>query len=177
MSQTSSKFWTFVGLPASLVLLASAYYIKVPTARTWFDSWTPLPHQWLGRFVSSVQPAAGAVTTTPGTEDGSPANLPPSDGTNAAPPPPAEAAPAPVTYDLQTLARDNSLWPRQVRLKKATSFPAVVDGKAVGSLMVPTGTEVNLRAIREGKLGLEYKGGGTWLAVEDTDLASRVPLR
>jgi len=175
MSQPSSKFWTFVGLPASLLLLAAAYYVKVPAARKFIDAHIPIARQLLGRYVqepptSSVEPAGNAVAVTaPVAPAGSPAP--------AELPPAVPSIPQPVTYDLQTLARDHSLWPRQVRLKKPTKFPAVIGGKVVGSLVAPPGTEVNLLAIREGKLGLEYKGGGASVAVEDTDLATRVPLR
>jgi hypothetical protein len=86
-------------------------------------------------------------------------------------------APAPATprvFDLQQLARDPAHWPRKVTLKKPATFPAVVNGKVVGSLIAPTGAEANLKSIKDGKVGLEYQGGGAWLAVEDTDLAARV---
>ncbi|HEY3900034.1 MAG TPA: hypothetical protein VGM54_15605 [Chthoniobacter sp.] len=174
---SNSKFWTFIGLPVSLLILAAAYYTKVPSARAWIDAHTPLGKQLFGRFVSGPpEPTADnqAPPADPGSQSGIP-GVPPGSEIPAPPvPPPVQQ---PITYDLQTLAQDHSLWPRQVRIRKATEFPAVVDGKKVGSLVAPSGTEVNLLAIREGKLGLEYKGGGAWLPVEDTDLGTRVPLR
>jgi len=178
MSQSSSKFWTFIGLPGSLLVLASAYYVKVPSARSWIDAHTPIARQLLGRYVPE---APATDDASPDAKDLGEAPAPGAPVSESAPPGSPSAGlprvPQPVTYDLQTLARDQSLWPRQVRLRKPTKFPAVVDGKEVGSLVAPPGTEVNLRGIREGKLGLEFRGGGAWLPVEDTDLASRVPLR
>jgi hypothetical protein len=174
-SKSNGLFWTFIGLPVSLLILAFAYYKYVPTARAWIDARTPLGKQLFGRFVSDS--AATGDSSAPAGDTGSQSNIPGiSQDSAPAPggPPPVQQ---PVTYDLQTLAQDRSLWPRQVRLRKSTAFPAVVDGKEVGSLVAPSGTEVNLLAIREGKLGLEYKGGGAWLPVGDTDLATRVPLR
>jgi hypothetical protein len=174
-SKSNGLFWTFVGLPVSLLILAFAYYKYVPTARAWIDARTPLGKQLFGRFVSDTAPTAD--NAAPASDGNSGASIP-GVSLDAAPasggPPPVQQ---PVTYDLQTLAQTQSAWPRQVRLKKPTKFPAVVDGKEVGSLVAPSGTEVNLVAIRQGKLALEYKGGGAWLTVDDTDLATRVPLR
>src|SRR5262249_777060 len=85
------------------------------------------------------------------------------------------AAPTPrPEFNLQQLAADPAQWPKKVSLKKATSFPAVVGGKVVGSLIAPAGSEANLKGIRDGQLGIEYQGGGAWLPVEDTDLKARV---
>jgi hypothetical protein len=179
MSDNSSKFWTFVGLPVSLLILTAAYYIKVRDARKFIDRYTPIAHQLLGRFVREPEGAdAPASTQSPG-DLGSIA--PPGPAGNAPQIPslpfPSPAESKPVVYDLQALARDRSLWPRTVRLKKPVNFPAVAGGKVVGSLVAPAGAEVNLQKIQNGMLGLEYKGGGAWLAVDDTDLRSRVPLQ
>jgi hypothetical protein len=174
-SKSNGLFWTFIGLPVSLLILAFAYYKYVPTARAWIDARTPLGKQFFGRFVSDS--GQGADNAAPAGDAGNQSDIPGISQNSA----PAPGGPAPVqqpvVYDLQTLAQNSSLWPRQVRLRKATKFPAVVDGKEVGSLVAPSGTEVNLLKIQQGKLGLEYKGGGAWLAADDTDLATRVPLR
>jgi hypothetical protein len=86
-----------------------------------------------------------------------------------------KAAPTPVpVFDLQKLSHDPSLWPKKVALKKEATFPAVVDGKVVGSVIAPAGVETNLKSIKDGKVGVEYQGGGAWLAVGDTDLEARV---
>jgi hypothetical protein len=172
MSHKSSKFWLFA-LPGSLVILAGAYYIKIPSARQFIDAHTSLGHQLFGRFVhdtvivervpapEKTEDPYAAITAQPG------------------PTPLAKSAiPAtPRVFDLQQIARDPAQWPKKVTLKKAATFPAVVNGKVVGSLVAPVGAEANLKSIKGGKVGLEYEGGGAWLAVEDTDLASRVMAR
>ena len=175
MSQESNKFWTFIGLPVSLVILAAAYYVKVPSARKFIDDHTPYARQFLGRWVNDSPggevPDSGSKPpdeTVPGLNT-TPADAPPT-MPGLAPTPP----PKPKVYDIQTLAADRAVWPRQVQLLKPTKFPAVVDGKAVGSLVAPPGTTVNLVSIKNGQLGLEYKGGGAWLPPGDTDLSSRV---
>jgi hypothetical protein len=62
-----------------------------------------------------------------------------------------------------------------VALVKAREFPAVVEGKVVGNALVLKGTQVHLVRIEAGKLGLDYRGGGIWADVVETDLAERVP--
>ena len=78
--------------------------------------------------------------------------------------------------DLAKLSANQADWPKAVLLRKATEFPAVVDGKVVGKIIVPKDTEVHLLKIEAGKLGLEYRGGGLWADTDDTDLADRLRL-
>ena len=163
-------FWIF-SLPVSLVILAGAYYIKIPSARRFIDEHTSLGHTLFGSFVKDTvivehksAPRSGsssepANTVFPGKPDA----------------PVAKAAPTPVpVFNLEKLEHDPALWPKKVSIKKETIFPAVVDGKVVGSLKAPVGAETNLKYIKDGKVGVEYQGGGAWLAVGDTDLESRV---
>jgi len=58
-------------------------------------------------------------------------------------------------------------------IHKATDFPAVVNGRVAGMIHAPAGTEVKLAKISDGRLGVEYQGGGAWLLVEETDLVAR----
>ena len=175
MSHKSNKFW-LAALPVSLLILVAAYYIRVPAARRFIDAHTSLGRQLFGSFVHDTV----IVETVP-----RPGKSVAPYAAHAAPPgPPAHATPAPIAapatpaprpvFDLQKLAGDPSLWPKKVALKKATTFPAVVGGKVVGSLVAPVGAEANLKGIKEGKVGLEYQGGGAWLPVGDTDLEARV---
>src|SRR4030095_11776127 len=76
--------------------------------------------------------------------------------------------------DLPKLAADPASWPKTVKLKKAHEFPAVVDGKAVGKIQAPSGSETRLVAIQSGRLGLEFRGGGAWVAPEETDLSEQL---
>src|SRR5579871_4652804 len=107
MSQPTSTFWTFVALPASLLILAGAYYVKVPSVRQSIDARTPIVRQLLGRFVpDSEQPLGETKTdaptassgTAPFSSDAPPSAAPAPDGTVAATPPPL-----PV-FDIQVLA-------------------------------------------------------------------------
>jgi hypothetical protein len=167
MSEKSHPIWLFA-LPVSLVILAGAYYIKVPAARGFIDAHTSLGNKLFGRFVHDtvIVERANEPDKAESEEDRMArvnAQLNPTPG-----PTPRRV------FDLQELARDPAHWPKKVTLRKASAFPAVVGGKVVGSLTAPVGSEANLKMIKDGKIGLEYQGGGAWLAVEDTDLAARV---
>ncbi|MEP6670967.1 MAG: hypothetical protein ABJF10_17540 [Chthoniobacter sp.] len=166
MSHKSSTFWVFA-LPVSLVILAAAYYIKIPSARRFIDAHTSLGHQLFGSFVHDT-----VIIETKPPKDDDPLSVTINERGTAANVKPAVPTPVPV-FDLQKLARDPSHWPKKVMLKKATGFPAVVGGKVVGSLTAPVGAEANLKMIKDGKIGLEYQGGGALVPVEDTDLAVR----
>lgn len=164
MSEKSHPIWLFA-LPVSLVILVGAYYIKVPGARGFIDAHTTLGNKLFGRFVHDT--VIVERTNAPEKEEDPMARI------NAQ----LNPTPAPTprrVFDLQELARDPAHWPKKVTLKKAASFPAVVGGKVVGSLVAPVGAEANLKMIKDGKIGLEYQGGGAFVAVEDTDLAARV---
>ena len=169
MTHKTSKFWLFA-FPVSLVILAGAYYIKIPSARKFIDAHTSIGNQLFGRFVHDTV-VVEKVPAPDKAEDPLAALIAPTGAGSK----PVTAPPAtPRVFDLQQLARDPAHWPRKVTLKKPATFPAVVNGKVVGSLTAPTGAEANLKSIKDGKVGLEYQGGGAWLAVEDTDLAARV---
>ena len=169
MSDEHSKIWR-LGPPVSVALLIAALYVKIPEMREWVDARCPLIPAKLAehgyRFSPSSRPKPAPrkeVATTKAIE--------------AATPPVAQSTPwvdSPV--DLVKLSATREEWPKAVALKKTTTFPAVVNGKVVGNLSAQSGTEARLVTIQNGKLGLEYRGGGAWLAPEDTDLVSRVQL-
>ncbi|MEA3187356.1 MAG: hypothetical protein QOD99_1186 [Chthoniobacter sp.] len=86
-----------------------------------------------------------------------------------------EPTPTPKrVIELAEIIADPTLWPKTVAIKKAMEFPAVINGKAVGKLNIPSGTLTHLVQIRNGMVGLEYKGGGGWHKPEETDLLERV---
>lgn len=83
--------------------------------------------------------------------------------------------------EMSQLAANRSLWPKTVKLKRTTLFPAVLDGKRVGEISVPAGTEVKLLQVQPDKIGVAYSPdgrvanlGGAWLKTADTDLIDRV---
>jgi hypothetical protein len=172
MSSTKSKLWG-LALPLSLVFLAAVYYIKIASFRGWVDARTAVPKQYLGQFVKD--PEVRTITVEgegiPAGKSGQDAGV--ADSSSASPiAKPSTPAPR-VIPQWPQIASDPSLWPKKVVIKQDVKFPAVVNGKQVGSLVAPAGTEVNVRIVQNEKVGVEYKGGGAWLTVEQTDLIAR----
>jgi hypothetical protein len=98
------------------------------------------------------------------------------------PEPEAKPAPSPVpapakpAFDLQRVCADPALWPKTVMLKRNVDFPAVLNGKSIGTLRAPKGSQARLVTIQSGKLGVEYRGGGAWLDFDSTDFEERARL-
>ncbi len=177
MSKPISRLW-LLGPPVAILISLLAYYAMFRSMRQWVDARFPWVEVNIGR---RLPPFADAPRPSP-----APRRI----ATSAAPSPPSEplpepprpvATPAPPSFlsadgtvDVKKLAADRSAWPPTVVLKTAKEFPAVVDGKVVGKVNVPIGSEARLVAITDGKLGVEYQGGGAWLTVEETDLAQRL---
>ncbi len=192
-NKKSSKMWS-IALMLSVVFLAAAYYIKVPEFRKFVDSKTPVAHEYLGRFVQepvvkiewkgemdpllakptparSENAAMAPMRKAPET----PAPAPVIAKVPDAPVLPAAPSPGPndVAPDLAKIAGNRALWPKKVTLTKDATFPAVLNGKIVGSLVAPAGSEAILHSIKDDKVGLEFNGGGAWLPAGDTDLLAR----
>ena len=151
MKQSGSSAVRLLVLLALLLGAGAVSYWKVKGTRDFVDQKMPFVKETLARFGTAPPDA--------------PADAPPATD--------AGAAPAPSAMTFQTLAADPTAWPRTVRLKKAVEIPAVVGGKEVGKVMVKAGTEVNLARIKDGKVGVEYQGGGAWLQPDDTDVMER----
>jgi hypothetical protein len=181
MSKKTSGIW-IIAMPASLVVLGAAYYIKVPKVRTAVDDRAPWVADILGRFVEEPEvktivikqerPAAGPRPV--GGIEAPKASVAKAEPKDEASPVVPKAAPEPVLYDLEKIAGDRSVWPKKVALTKPASFPAVLNGKVVGSLIAPAGSEATLVSIKDDKVGLEFQGGGAWLPADQTDLVARV---
>ena len=146
MKKSGSGAVRLLVLLALLLVAAAVSYRKVAGTRQFVDQKMPFVKATLARF--------GAAPA------------------DAVPAPDAAGAAAPMTF--QTLAADPTAWPRTVRLKKAVEVPAVVGGKEIGKVTVAAGTEVNMARIKDGKVGIEYQGGGAWLTPEETDVMERV---
>lgn len=138
-------------LLALLAVVAAGSYWKIPAAREAVDEKVPIVKETLVRFGAAPGGGVGA--------DGSP---------QAAPAPPVDQGTL-----FQTLAADPNSWPNTVHLLKAVEFPAVSGGREVGKALLKAGTEVKLRRIQNGALGLEYQGGGAWVKPGDTDFIER----
>ncbi len=83
--------------------------------------------------------------------------------------------------NLAQIAANPAVWPKVVRIKKATEFPAVRNDQKIGKVTLPVGTEVQLISINSNQVGVAYSldgkrpnAGGTWMLVTDTDLIERV---
>ena len=103
----------------------------------------------------------------------------------ASPEPAPQAAPQPEVsaqatetnpFDLEKVLSDSSLWPKTVVLKKAVEFPAVSNGKVIGKVKAPAGAEARIVTLKNGKVGVEYHGGGAWLELGNTDFVERAKL-
>lgn len=89
-------------------------------------------------------------------------------------PPPLAKPPPPPVVDLQALALTPAQWPRQVSLTQPQIFSAVLHGKVIGSIKVPAGMAVQLLAVQEHALVVEYQGARHAVTPQATDLLRRV---
>ena len=176
MSQQLSKLW-LLGPPFAIAVSILAYYAVFPSFRTWVDNHFP----WAATHVGVYLPVRNSDEQRQRLRGKGITQEPkPAEPVAAATPAPATPPPKPVyvqadgSLDLPKLAANHADWPKALTLRAAREFPAVVDGKSVGNVIVPKGTEVHLMKIEAGKLGLEYRGGGAWAEPAETELAEQV---
>jgi hypothetical protein len=183
MKPSSNRWWAFLGLPLSGLLLITALYVKKPAARDFIDHQFPWVKETMGRYappfevrvVKVTPPAPAPVQATVPPERMSAFTSPPAD---PPPPPVAERAPSapavkPDAFDLEKVCADPARWPKTVHLKAPVDFPAVLEGKVVGKLRATGGTETRVVKVSDGKVGVEYHGGGAWLDFDRTDFIER----
>jgi hypothetical protein len=164
-------FWLLAFL-GSLVILAAAYYVTSSSIRTAIDPRLPWVATYLRPYIRDSGETASVPPKTKATPEASPA------ASSAAPAAPVRpVVTEPEVFDLKKLAANREAWPAKVTITKATHFPAVVNGKVVGGVTAPVGTEVGLVTISGGKIGVQYQGGGAWVFVEETDLVARTQKR
>ncbi|MCX6968017.1 MAG: hypothetical protein NTZ46_09630 [Verrucomicrobia bacterium] len=191
MDEEPSKQWR-LALVLSLLALAAVTYYRFEPVRQIVDSKCPWIKEQLAQrgieFEPTAQAASAPASAAPGTV---PASRPvPAAAQNATSRAPADLNPGtaipakPVqAMNLAQLAANQTLWPKAVRIKKQTQFPAVLNGKEVGKLNLPAGSEVKLISITAEKVGVAYSpdgtmsnAGGAWLSIADTDLLERVHI-
>ena len=150
----------------------------LPSFRRWVDKRFPWAAVHVGVYLPALDGDDQSGRTRSAVrpvDQGQPISATPSPDSPALKPPPAPTYLTPNgMVDLVKLSANQADWPKAVVLRKAKEFPAVVDGKVVGKIIVPKDTEVRLLKIEAGKLGLEYRGGGLWADTDDTDLADRL---
>ncbi|MGB8353061.1 MAG: alginate lyase family protein [Chthoniobacteraceae bacterium] len=84
-------------------------------------------------------------------------------------PPPPTPPPDPLAWILE----HKDYWPKEVVLLKEVEFPAMFDGKVVGSAKVPVGTLAQVTAIEPADVEVVYNGGGARVPFAETDLRQR----
>lgn len=93
-----------------------------------------------------------------------------------------EATPvAPVTPDpgpdpIAWLLERKNRWPREVKLLQPQDFPVVMNGKTVGSAVVPAGTSVGVASIEPESVGVVFRGGEKRLPHSATTLPAFAKL-
>jgi len=177
MDDQPSKLWN-VALLLSLLLLAGVAYYRFAPVREVVDAKCPWIKEQLAkqgiRFTET-----GEIATTPAPADSSS----PAASNATSPSKPGTASAPAKPMNIAQIAANRSLWPKAVKIKKTTEFPAVSNGKEIGKLNVPAGTEVKLISLTADKVGVAYSpdgamsnAGGTWLLVAETDLLERVQI-
>ena len=185
MDDQPSKIWN-VALVFSLLLLAGVLYYRFAPVREIVDAKCPWIKEQLAQHGIQFSGAAAATPEAPAPANSGAANPP--QPLTSAPTRPLTSAPAqrlavaqPQPMSLAQIASNQSLWPKVVKIKKPIVFPAVLNGKEVGKLSVPAGTEVKLISVTPEKVGVAYSpdgtmpnAGGAWLLAAETDLIERV---
>ena len=158
MEEEHSKLWR-LALVLSLIAFAAASYFRIPSFRAYVDENYPWVKAQLAQHGLQIADTSSEAKTESA----------PSEPAHQA----AQTAATP-SINLDQLALNRSLWPKDVTLKKQIVFPAVVDGREAGKIAVPAGTMVQLYRIENHKLGVVFNGGGAWVQVAETDLPERV---
>jgi hypothetical protein len=139
------------------------------------NSHPPQPKRLVKEEPAATPAPVVAVQSPPATPTPTPTPAPVVAATPA-PAPVAAATPDPnePKLILQSLCASRDEWPRQVMLKKATSFPATINGAVVGAVEVPQNAPVALVNIAGDKVTLSFQGASQTLSAYDTDLFERV---
>jgi hypothetical protein len=82
--------------------------------------------------------------------------------------------PQPLAVDLSALATMPSRWPKTITLMKSVNYPIVLDGRLAGSVALPRGTILSLKAIKAGKLIVMHQNTIATISAQDTDLVDRL---
>jgi len=168
MDDQPSKIWN-IALVFSLLLLAGILYYRFAPVREYVDAKCPWVKEQLAQHGIQFDGTAGTAPASTNSATVSPTR------------PVAAALAQPVS--VAQFTSDRSLWPKTVKIKKATEFPAVINGKEIGKLSVPAGTEVKLISVTSEKVGVAYSpdgtmsnAGGAWLQIAETDLIERADI-
>ena len=170
----------------AVVGLGGVGYRRVPVVR---DRWhgavlwvEAITDNWKGRLLGGTAPVAAREDARPPVENQAAATptplpyVPIAAGEEPTPTPGPVATPPPVDemVGLVQLSLSRSEWPKTVVLKTAVVFPAVLNGKVVGSVKTAPGTQARLIMVQPGKISVEYRGGSVMVDAKETDLIEQV---
>lgn len=82
-------------------------------------------------------------------------------------------APTPPPLEFATVAQTPALWPAQVVLTAAHSFPVIINGRPVGEVKTPPGLVLKLLRVIGTQVEVEYQGGIQLVPAASTDLMPR----
>jgi hypothetical protein len=87
------------------------------------------------------------------------------------------ATPIPVAtpppLDLATVVRTPALWPPQIQLLRATTFPVTINGRVAGDAKIPAGTSLRLLRVGLQSVEVDYQNTRQLVPVTSTDLMPR----
>jgi len=128
----------------------------------------------LAKFVQTMaQPASTPSPTPAPTPEATPTPVPTPAITLTPTPTPLPTA-TPTPEDPMTwLLEHKDYWPKEVVLKEAVNFPAVFNGKVIGTTQVPAGGKIVVVNLEPGWVNGSYSGGRQRIAVDITDLRQR----
>ncbi|MEP6671124.1 MAG: hypothetical protein ABJF10_18330 [Chthoniobacter sp.] len=82
-------------------------------------------------------------------------------------------APTPPPLELAAVVRTPALWPPQVTLVQAVTFPIVLNGRVAGEAKIPVGTALRLLRVGNQSVEVEYQNARQVVPVASTDLMQR----
>lgn len=86
---------------------------------------------------------------------------------------PTPAPPTPPPLDLATVTQTPGLWPAQIALTQAHSFPVMIGGRVAGEAKVPPGTAMKLVRVFGPQVEVEYQNALHRVPTDSTDLMPR----
>src|SRR5581483_7360872 len=117
------------------------------------------------------QPEKPAPTPSP-TPESTPTPTP---EPTATPTPIPSATPTPVE-PVSWLMEHKDRWPTEIALIKPVDFPAVINGKVVGSVKVPAGSRLNVIDLEPDAVIASFENGKQRIGIDATDLRQRAQV-
>ena len=158
-SDESNNNGLFLLLLALIIIGFGVAYARLPAFRGTVDTKAPWFKEKVGHYLVKSKPG------DPADGSGGDASAPGGTGPGGMSQP---------TFTIATFEAHPESWPKTLALMKPSEFPAVLDGKKVGTVTAPAGAQVELVDVKNGRLGVKFQGGGAWLLPDATDLKQRV---